>query len=152
MAGSYTRVRESLGRCVLRGDLFQDFYDRFLHSHIEIAPKFKSTDFAKQKSLLHDSINLAIMFAEGNVVGRNGIERIARSHSKSGLNISPHLYSYWLESFIDAVETLDPEFSLELEDEWREVLSKAIEFIKARYDKPHHAVSQRFLHPSASTT
>lgn len=129
----YLKVRESFGRCLLEGDVFQYFYDRFLQSHMDIAKKFRTTDLNQQKRLLHDGINLAIMFAEGNSVGRYGIERIAESHKKSGLDISPHLYSYWLESFIDAVAAFDPEFRLDIEAEWREVLSKAIEFIKARY-------------------
>ena len=150
MSRQYTRVRESLGRCVLNGDVFQDFYNRFLQSHIEIRPKFRNTDFAKQKHLLHDGINLAIMFGEGNPVGRNGIECIAETHGKASLNINPHLYSYWLESFIEAVEAFDPEFCLELEDEWREVLSKAIEFIKARYDKCRPSAGNLSLQSSHS--
>lgn len=150
MSRQYIRVRESMGRCLLNGDVFQEFYNRFLQSHIEIAQKFRNTDFAQQKRLLHDGINLAIMFAEGNVVGKNGIERIAETHGKAGLNISPHWYSYWLESFIDAVEVFDPEFSLELEDEWREVLSKAIEYIKARYDKCRPSTGNPALQSSHS--
>ena len=82
MPHQYTKVRESFGRCLLSGDLFQYFYDRFLQSHVEVPKKFRNTDFDQQKRLLHDVINLAIMFAEGNSVGHYGIERIAKSHGK----------------------------------------------------------------------
>lgn len=144
MSHQYTKVRESFGRCLLKGDLFQHFYAHFSQSHSDVSQKFRNTDFDKQKRLLQDGINLAIMFAEGNPVGRNGIERIAESHGKLGLDINPHLYSYWLESFIDALAEFDPEFCLDIEDEWREVLSKAIEFIKARYTKKHQALPTPF--------
>ncbi len=64
----------------------------FLESHPDIKPRFAHTDFDAQKHLLRQSINLAMLFANENPVGKKGINRIRQSHSQSGLNIPPELY------------------------------------------------------------
>lgn len=126
-------VEQSLGRAVLSGDLFQTFYDIFMESHADIRPRFVDTDFDKQKQLLRQGVNLAIMAAKGSATGLRGTERIAKSHNREGLDIQPRLYGYWLASFLEAISRHDKEFSPELEESWREVLQETIDRITAAY-------------------
>ena len=127
-------VKQSFARCMIKGDIVGRFYEIFLNSHADIKPRFAQTDFDTQKHLLRQSINLAMMFASDNQVGKNGISRIRQSHTKSGLNIPPALYPYWKKSFIQAASEFDPEFSDELRKQWDMVLQKTIDFIIQGYE------------------
>lgn len=127
-------VEESFERCLLKGDVVERFYALFMDSHPDIKPRFANTNFDSQKKLLRQSIGLAILHARNNPVGRIGIDRLARSHSKSGLNIPPHLYAYWKKSFLQAVAEFDSEFSQELNVGWERVLQKTIDDISAGYE------------------
>lgn len=130
-----SQVRDSFGRATMDGTLIDKFYEIFLESHPDIKPRFANTDFTMQKKLLRHGINLALMFADGQALGRDGIARIRQSHSKEKLNIPPALYKYWLDSFIKAVSLCDRKFTPQLEKEWRQVLQKTIDFIIEGYDK-----------------
>ncbi len=127
-------VAQSFVRCMIKGDVIGRFYEIFLDSHPDIKHRFANTDFDSQKHLLRQGINLAIMFASGNPVGQNGIKRIRKSHRKSGLNITPDLYPYWKNSFLQATSEFDPEFSDELKRQWDSVLQKSIDYIIDGYD------------------
>lgn len=74
--------------------------------------------FDSQKRLLRQGVNLAIMFANDSAVGKNGIERKRKSHSKLSLNIPPDLYPHWKNNFIQAACEFSPEFSDELKKQW----------------------------------
>lgn len=126
-------VKTSFGRCVNAGDLFQVFYDIFLKSDPCLAPMFANTDFDKQKALLRQGVNLALMFADENVIGQQGLKKIRKSHSRQNLNISPYLYPLWINSFLKAVEQMDSEMTPELLRKWKTALTKAVEYIKSGY-------------------
>jgi hemoglobin-like flavoprotein len=129
------QVKKSFDRCSAKGgDIIQTFYDIFLVSHPEIKPLFANTYFESQKKLLLQGLDLTIMFASDAPVGKIGINRIKKSHCKFGLNIPPHLYPYWKESFLQAISKLDPEFSEELKLQWDWVLQKSIDFIIGGYE------------------
>jgi hemoglobin-like flavoprotein len=125
-------VKGSFTRCMGR-DLIGHFYDIFLKSNPEIAPRFARTDFQAQRDLLKHGIHLAIMFTEGNPLGKKGLARIRKSHSKANLDIPPGLYRYWKSSFLRAVADLDPEFSEESRMAWDVVLQNAIDYIISGY-------------------
>ena len=127
-------VKQSYARCMIKGDIVGRFYEIFLASHQDIKPRFANTDFDSQKQLLRQSVNLAMMFANDNEVGKKGINRIRQSHSKSGLNVPPDLYPYWKQSFIQAASEFDQEFSDELKRKWDAVLQKTIDFIIEGYE------------------
>ncbi len=127
-------VEESFERCILKGDVMERFYALFMDSHPDIKPRFASTNFDSQKRLLRQSIGLAILHARNNPVGRIGINRLARSHGKSGLDIPPRLYAYWKQSFIQAVSEFDEEFSESLRTQWDAVLQKTIDDVVAGYE------------------
>jgi hemoglobin-like flavoprotein len=130
----FEEVKLSLARSMITGDIIGRFYDILLASNPNIKSMFSKTDFSTHKQLLRQSIGLAIMFANGNAVGKKGIQRIKKSHSKTALNISPNLYPYWKKSFIQAIAELDSEFSDELKKEWDFVLQQTIDYIIDGYE------------------
>lgn len=126
-------AKDSLGRCLNHGDLFGRFYEIFIASHAAVATRFRDTDMEKQKDLLKNGINLAIMFADGNPVGENGINRIRHTHSRTQLDIDPGLYDLWLDGFLQAVSEIDPHFDADIEQDWRVLLQKTIDHIRGGY-------------------
>jgi hemoglobin-like flavoprotein len=125
-------VKSSFTRCMGK-DLIGHFYDIFLKSNPQIAPRFARTDFQAQKDLLKHGIHLAIMFAQENPLGKKGLARIRKSHRKANLDIPPVLYPCWKSSFLRAVSDLDPEFSEESRKAWDVVLQNAIDYISSGY-------------------
>lgn len=134
MNKEFKLAKESIGHCINIGDLFGRFYEIFLASHPAIEEKFENTDMQKQKNLLKNGVNLAIMFAEGNPIGENAMARLRVSHNKHNLNIHPRFYSYWLDSFIKAMSELDDQFNEETERQVRKLLLISIDYIIAGYD------------------
>lgn len=126
-------VKTSYGRCLVNGDVFQEFYELFLMSDPRIPPMFKNTDFSRQRELLRHSLNQALLFAEGSPVGKKDLALIRKSHSKKQLNVHPSLYPYWIESFLQTVEKMDYKLTLEVKENWRKALSIAVDFIKDGY-------------------
>jgi len=127
-------VKKSFDRCSSNGDIIDKFYSLFLDSHSNIGPRFANTNFDTQKKLLLQGLDLTIMFATDEHVGKIGINRIRKSHNKSGLNIPPELYPYWKVSFLQAISEMDPEFTDELKQQWDMVLQKAIDYIIDGYE------------------
>lgn len=133
MSDKYAAVKQSFGRCLNRGDLIGRFYELLLEADPVIPKKFEHTDMRKQKDLLIHGINLALMFVEGDPVGKNGLLRIRQSHSKKNLDINPELYMFWMASFQQAVSEIDPDYNDDIENSWQEVLEKTVNFISEGY-------------------
>ena len=128
-------VQRSFARCWRTGDVLGRFYENFFDSHPDIRPKFINTNLDKQKQLLQQSVNLAILFADDVSYAKNGIGRIRKTHSKSNLNIPPNLYPYWKKSLIDAISEFDPEFTSQLAKEWDRVLQQTIDYVIEGYNE-----------------
>ncbi|MCM8530369.1 MAG: hypothetical protein NE330_04345 [Lentisphaeraceae bacterium] len=126
-------IKISFGRCLTHGDLFQEFYNGFLKSDPCIAPMFANTDFDKQKGLLKQGLNLALMYADGNVIGQSGLRKIRKTHARNDMNIAPHLYPLWINSFLATVEKMDPQMTPQLLAKWRGALTVAVDYIKGGY-------------------
>lgn len=127
-------VLPSLERCMANGDLFGRFYERVMAASPEIAERFRGTDMAGQKRILHHAINLVLAFFEHDPIGAWAIERVRRTHARSGLDIAPHLYEPWREAFLETVEELDPAMDDGVEIAWRVVLQSTIDYVIAGYD------------------
>ena len=127
-------VSQSFDRCLRRGDVIQRFYDLFMASHPDIPARFTHTDFRAQKRLLEQGVNLAILYAEGNPVGRIGVDRIRVSHARSRMDIPLHFYDHWQEAFLAAIAEFDEEFSEALRMQWEQVLRKTIDHVRAGYE------------------
>jgi hemoglobin-like flavoprotein len=61
------------------------------------------------------------------------LERLAKLHSRTQMDIKPELYDLWLDRLMQAVEEFDPMFNMEIEIAWRRLLQPGIEFMKSRY-------------------
>jgi len=128
-------VKQSLGRCLHNGDVFDTFYNIFLECDPRIPHQFTNTDWEEQKRLLRQGINKVIGFYEGSFTGQSALERIRHTHGRDRLNIPPDLYSCWVETMIEAVKRFDPEFDPFLEEKWRHVLSYGTHYVREGYEE-----------------
>ncbi len=131
-----TPVRQSYGRCALKPDFIDYFYDEFLKSHPAIAPMFINTDFKIQKELLQTGIGMLLAYLEGKPAGKMTIDRIAVSHNKTHMNIDPNFYQYWIDSLIKAVKHCDSRYTPDLERSWQKVLRAGVDCIASQHDVP----------------
>ncbi len=124
----------SLARGILENhNFFDDFYKTFFESSAKIPEFFKDTDLSRQKKVVKDGILVMIMFAEGSPIGLEKLAEIAEIHSKKNRNIDPKLYPLWIETLIETLRKNDPEFSDELEQSWRKIIAKGIDFFVEKY-------------------
>jgi hemoglobin-like flavoprotein len=123
---------DSIERCSRRPDFLRRFYTLFLASSDTVAKKFEHTDLRKQAKLLKTSLYI-MMLASGEAERIVHLERLAKLHSRAGLDIKPKLYDLWLDRLVQAVVEFDPMFDPEIETAWRRVLQSGIEFMKSRY-------------------
>jgi hemoglobin-like flavoprotein len=131
---------DSLERCTSTRRFLDRFYELFTSSSPEVAAKFANTDLRVQKASLKVSLYMIMASIQRKPEGTVHLERIAARHSRTGLDIGPHLYDQWLDCLIQAVRECDPGFHVETEQAWRRVMRVGIEFLKSRYltDSPPH--------------
>jgi len=113
---------------------FDAFYQRFLNSNTVVKEKFKHTDMETQKQALQQSLFHMCDFFVSNVADDH-IQQISQLHSKSDMDVPPHLYDLWLECLIETVREYDPEFCLDVELAWRLVMISGITYMKFHYDE-----------------
>ena len=123
---------DSLERCSRSPEFLQRFYALFLASSDVVAGKFERTDLRKQARMLKTSLYV-MMLASGEIERIAHLERIAKLHSRAGLDIQPELYDLWLDRLVQAVEEFDSQFDPDIEAAWRRVLRPGIEVMKSRY-------------------
>ncbi len=133
MQEDISKVRLSYGRAIAKQEFLPRFYEIFLASDPSIARKFENTDLKKQQELLAMSVNMVILFPQENKIAKNAVGRIRESHQRSGLNIEPRFYGFWISSLIQAVAEHDLEFDAALEASWRKILQVAIDYIIEGY-------------------
>ena len=101
----------SFYRCRGDGHFVDTFYDLFLSTSPEIAAKFANMDFKFQKLVLRQSLLEMICLDRGMSGTREEIERLRRRHKE--LDITPNMYSMWLDALCEAVSRDDPEYTPE---------------------------------------
>jgi len=131
-------VKLSFGRCLLsqKGDFsfLELFYNLFINSHPDFKILFAKTNFKKQILTLKNSLNMAIMYAGGDLfIAKDVLEKISKTHCRDKLNIKPEYYQYWIDSLIESIRIKDTKFNNDLELKWRAVLQITVDFIVARY-------------------
>lgn len=136
----YESVKKSYGRCMVTREtkdaFFTTFYNKFLSSHPAIGQMFKHTKFDKQITMLKNAISMAILFAEKqDDLARDVLTKIRRSHSKTRKDVKPEYYSYWLNALLDTLRECDPQYSVQLEADWRDMLQVTIDYIVEGYDQ-----------------
>jgi hemoglobin-like flavoprotein len=124
---------DSLERCTASPEFLDRFYDLFLASSREVAEKFRHADFPKQKRMLQASLYMMILATDGKAEIHRDLQRIAKRHSRTDLDIRPELYTLWLECLIQAVRECDPQFTPETEAAWRRIMEQGIKFMQSYY-------------------
>jgi len=101
-------VAASFECCESTGVFTETFYEIFLAKSDAIGAHFKNTDFTRQKKLLRASILILILQDTSTLKAQNILQKIADTHAKEKLNISPDLYDFWLDALCETVACRDP--------------------------------------------
>ena len=84
--------------------------------------------------MLKNAISMSIMYGEKqDELAKDVLTNIRRSHSRERHNIKPEYYDYWLSSLIDTLHACDPNFTRELEQNWRDMIKISIDYIVEGY-------------------
>ncbi|HEX5471469.1 MAG TPA: globin [Lacipirellulaceae bacterium] len=129
----YQQALASYHRCEAAGGLFDGFYEIFFAKSPEIPPMFAKTDMERQKQDVMASVLMALRLASGDSVARQYIQKIAETHSRDGHGIRPELYGLWLDALCEAVARCDPQYTTDLENNWRLAMRPAINLMIASY-------------------
>lgn len=126
-------VTASYHRCRASDRFIDTFYEHFLAKSRDVAEKFRGTDFTRQRFMLRESLLMMLLFNHDDPGAVEELERLAERHSRRGLDISPYLYSLWLDALCEAVEKHDPEYKPTLNDKWRAAMRPGIELLISKY-------------------
>lgn len=129
-----TVVRPSFDRfCAVGTEVFDDFYFGLGNRIPAVGSMFASVDMEQQNQLIRDGIADLINFADGSSKAEAELQRLAKSHSRSGLGIAPEHYPLWIDALMEAVRKHDHQATDNTEAAWREILSDGIDLMIAGY-------------------
>lgn len=130
---SYARV---IGEGVGIGDqgrvFFSRFYSIFFSKSQQIRDKFAHVDIDAQVVVLQKSMFHMISFYATRTATEY-LENIADCHNRDRYGIKPEFYDIWLDSLIETVAQLDPEYEDNLALAWRLAMTPGIQFMKFQY-------------------
>lgn len=129
------KARDSLSRCNQRPEFLDRFYEAFTGSSPDIRKKFEHTDFDMQKKVLRDSLFL-MLSAAGTTGGfaHVQLEKLAKRHSRTDLDIKPEWYELWLDTLLETVAEFDPDYTDEIDAAWRDSMKDGIDLLAAGYE------------------
>lgn len=129
-----TVVRPSFDRfCAVGTEVFDDFYFGLGNRIPAVGSMFASVDMEQQNQLIRDGIADLINFADGSSNAKAELQRLSKSHSRSGLGIAPEHYPLWIDSLMEAVRKHDDQATDDTEAAWREILSDGIDLMITGY-------------------
>ena len=130
---SYSRVLgEGIGLSDQGKYFFQSFYDNFFSKSDEIREKFTNVDMPAQVGVLQKSMVHILSFYVAKTDSEY-LHSIAMTHSRGQYDIKPEYYDIWLESLLETVRNMDPEFEDNIELAWRLAMTPGIQFMKFHY-------------------
>ena len=118
-------VMASYHRCRASGDFVDTFYKLFLAKSPAIAGKFIDTNFEMQKLMVRQSLLEMLCFDRGISGTEEEILRLGRRHKE--LEITPDMYTMWLDALCEAIRQHDCKYTPELEEQWRAAMQKSID-------------------------
>ena len=124
MAEQTNELTASYYRCRRDVRFLDTFYDAFLSKSPDVAQLFAKTDFKIQKLMLRQSLLEMLCFDRGMLGTREEIERLGFRHKE--LNVTPEMYTMWLDALCEAIKKHDPSYTPALEQLWREAMRKSI--------------------------
>ena len=132
---SYRRVvGDGVGIDEKGSAFFERFYEIFVASSSLVQDKFAETDMEHQVRMLQRSMFHMITFYVSKQED-NYLEHVAEIHSSGQRNIKPDLYDLWLESLVETVSELDPDFDQSVALAWQLAMAPGIVYMKFHYDK-----------------
>lgn len=126
---SYWRV---FGATLDEEHVAETMYAHFM-ARPEIAAKFARNDPRKPMDMLRLSVSIAAAYYFSRKPELL-LARFATLHNHSHLGIEPHLYPYWLDSVLQAVQAHDPACDADVLEAWRRILTPAIEFMQSQFN------------------
>jgi hemoglobin-like flavoprotein len=127
-------VRPSFARCcVEESEFFDDFYVNLSDRLPVVGSMFARVDMKQQNKLISVGVANLIAFAGGDAEAEREMNRLAKSHSRSGLGIAPDFYPHWIDALMETVHEHDTEVTDDTQAAWRDVLSDGIELLIAGY-------------------
>lgn len=112
---------------------FKRFYDNFFSRSDAVKEKFKHTDMKLQPGMLQKSIYHLVSFYISKEENEY-LRKFALSHNKNNHNIKVEFYDIWLDTLIQTVRELDPEYDRNIELAWRIALTPGILYMQSHYD------------------
>jgi hemoglobin-like flavoprotein len=125
-------MRGSFIRCLNNMEFFKDFYASFFASSAEAKGKFSEIDMSKQMRMLAEGITELLDYAETEKPSQK-LEKLAKLHSRTGMDINPRLYPLFIESLILTVSKNDSDFNEEVEVAWHEILKHGTDYFISKY-------------------
>lgn len=132
----YEMVSRSYGRCAMRADFWDAFYEDFFGRSAEIPQMFRKTDLEKQKQIMRQSLGFVLMYISGKNerIAQRKLEEVGTIHDKAHRNVRPDMYTHWIEALLATFKKFEgDQFTPELEKAWRKALSPAITMLKTMY-------------------
>lgn len=126
------QFNKSFEQCVNNPFFLDKFYELFLSSSDEVSLLFSNTNMDIQKAMLATSM---VYMTKTHDKHFSELSKVANRHSKSNLDIKPHLYPLWLNSLIAAAHSIDPLFDQRTEKLWRQVMQPGIDYMMGKYNK-----------------
>ena len=130
----------SLRRCLADEDFLPQFYYRLMSSSEEVRIKFANTDLPRQYRVLADSLHMLAVAAQSPQEtdefspAWTEMSRLAKMHDRDHLDIRPGLYDLWLHHLLEAARSHDPEFTPDVEEDWRTTLEAGIEYLRSHHE------------------
>lgn len=134
MSADSSDLMSSYYRCRKNRQFIDAFYELFLAKSPEIAAMFAGTDFNIQRLMLRESLLEMLCFDRDIPGTREEVERLGRHHGQ--LEVTPEMYSMWLDALCEAIRKYDPEYSPTVEQRWRQAMQKGIDIMLAADDRP----------------
>jgi len=108
------------------------FLDALSRSSDEVARKMVGANLEGFRSGLTLAIvHLASYYEKGRPHAI--LQGIAQRQSRTGRNIEPHLYDYFLQALLQTVERYDPEYDGQIREAWETVLRLGLDYMKRMY-------------------
>ena len=134
MSVDYETVEASYDRCLASEGFYDTFYDTFLAKSEEIPPMFADTDFLRQKQMIRMSVRMMVRLGSGEEGPKVAVRNLGESHSQERHNVRPELYELWLDALCESIAQHDPQYSAELEQQWRDTMQVGIEKMISMYE------------------
>ena len=124
------KFNDSLDRAEANSEFLSLFYAKFLAASPEVEQKFEGVDMRRQARMLMGSLRLILLAAQGDEEAKAQLESVAAKHSKSQANIDAELYDLWIDTLIETVEEIDPEFTRGVKQAWRDMMNFGVRCLK----------------------